>query len=278
MCPSVLLMIVLLSLGVVFAGCSNECKHDYKVVNETNTCYEYKIDYQCKKCDHKKTDNLVPVKSHDIKETEVSTCAEHYILSECKNCDYQSKEDKQITKQHVYNSSEVSTCVEHYILYQCQGCESNYKTQLDVVVPHTFDHYEFNRNVHDLVCGVCSQHYDQKDHKVNTYNYCTDCNHSLLETHGLKYTFTSRGTYAVSGIQSSDETELHIPMYHDQYPVDAIAANAFSNTTSIKTAYIPSNIKHIGNAAFASSGVNKVVFDKNDKVISQETSYIQDAM
>lgn len=269
---ALLLMIVLLSLGVVFAGCSNECKHDYKVVNETNTCYEYKIDYQCKKCDHKKTDNLVPVKSHDINETEVSTCAEHYILSECKNCDYQSIEHKQITKQHVYNSSEVSTCVEHYILYQCQGCESNYKTQLDVVVPHTFDHYEFNRNVHDLVCGVCSQHYDQKDHKVNTYNYCTDCNHSLLETHGLKYTFTSRGTYAVSGIQSSDETELHIPMYHDQYPVDAIAANAFSNTTSIKTVYIPSNIKHIGNAAFASSGVNKVVFDKNDDDISMGQS------
>ena len=69
---------------------------------------------------------------------------------------------------------------------------------------------------------------------------------------GLAYTLSDDGTYySVSGIGNCEDTDIVIPLMHNELPVKEIAYSAFHNCDSLTSVVIPNSVTSIGYRAFS---------------------------
>ena len=95
-------------------------------------------------------------------------------------------------------------------------------------------------HTHVYVDGYCSCGESDPDFEEN-----------LNASEGLSYSY-SNGSYTVTGIGTCTDSNVVIPAAYNGYPVVAIADNAFSSVSQIKSVVIPDSVYTIGENAFYS--------------------------
>lgn len=156
------------------------------------------------------------------------------------------------TNDHTFSEwtiSKQATCTQSGIKErQCSVCLKKETIIIDAL-GHTFTDWNFDSTYHWHECIVCNETLDKAEHNwVN--EECTIC-HYVIATEGLSYTLNSdKKSYTLSGIGSSDATDIRIPSTYNGFPITRIGSEAFANDIGLKSIIISSSVISIDESAF----------------------------
>ena len=251
-----------------------EAEHSYTSV-DTATCTEDGETYLWCKYEHRDENSVrpSPAKGHKLKEGEYESRDEKTHTQICTEC------EKPITAEHnivVYPNSFQPTT--HMV-----GCRACGLTRDE---KHTYS-YAINEHTHKSVCVYCNVGGRSDNVPVNhdfEDGRCRECKYDDW-TKNLGVAPNADGTYSITGMGSSDASELKIPKYYyeksiinghevieKEYPITAIADWAF-NSRALKSVTIFDNIVNIGSNAFVNNyKLETVTFDgvKNELRIGED--------
>ncbi len=114
--------------------------------------------------------------------------------------------------------------------------------------------WDYDDTRHWQYCS-CEKTLNSKKHTYDDEGWCTVCNYSDTPTEGVKYSFSSDGTYAQVVGYTGTSARVRISDTYNGSPIKSIAKEAFYNSF-IHAVFIPSSVTHIGDGAF--SGCNNL--------------------
>lgn len=254
------LLAILLALFVLFvfslSACDGECIHQvdsWKTVVEPTCTLEGTSEGACTKCGETQQ-KVIPANGHVVGDWAVdkqATCTETGSRhKECTVCQ-QTIETETIPATHAFgdwHEAIPATCTADGL--------AGYKT-----------------------CSVCNKNFDENGNELQTlvltatgHNYvdnvCTLCGDEIV-SHGLAYTLSTDGTYAVSGLGTCTDAVVSIPSKHENVLVTSIADMAFSNSLGVTSIFVPASVKTIGKSAFyGCTKLATVIFGSNSQLTS----------
>ncbi len=150
---------------------------------------------------------------------------------------------------------EAPTCTKGgYSVSTCIKCGETTRTIL-----YSSDHlysekwsYDGSYHWREAICQHTGQTTDPEPHTIVGKN-CSVCG-ALKASQGLSYrSDIENGTYIVTGVGTTVETDIVIARYYSGKDIVAIGDSAFEGTRGINSIHLQESIKRVGNRAFASS-------------------------